>query len=60
MTKIIINLSMESRLLQNKSMQNQRGPRGGYTSGIILHVYVACNLSEVIFLKQFSKVEALI
>jgi hypothetical protein len=51
---------MESRLLQNKSMQNQRGPRGGYTSGIILHVYVACNLSEVIFLKQFSKVEALI
>jgi hypothetical protein len=27
---------------------------------IILHVYVACNLSKVIFLKQFSRVEVLI
>jgi hypothetical protein len=29
-------------------------------SSIILHVYVACNLSNVMFLKQFSRVEALI
>jgi hypothetical protein len=29
-------------------------------SGIILHVYVACNLSKVMFLERFSRVEALI
>jgi hypothetical protein len=28
--------------------------------GVILYVYVACNLSEVVFLKQFSRVKALI
>jgi hypothetical protein len=41
-TKIIINLSMESHL------------------GIILHVYVACNLSTIVFLKRFLRVKALI
>jgi hypothetical protein len=60
MTKIIMNLSMESHLLQNKCMQNWYGPWGGYMSGIILHVYVACNLSKVVFQKRFSRVEALI
>jgi hypothetical protein len=29
-------------------------------SGIILHVYVAYNLSKVVFLKQFSRVKVLI
>jgi hypothetical protein len=29
-------------------------------SGIILHVYVACNLSKVVFMKWFSRVKALI
>jgi hypothetical protein len=29
-------------------------------SGIILHEYVACNLSKVVFLKRFSRVEVLI
>jgi hypothetical protein len=28
--------------------------------GIILHVYVACNLSNVVFLKRFSRVKVLI
>jgi hypothetical protein len=55
-----MNLSMESRLLQNKSMKIDVALEEATRSGIILHVYMACNLSNVVFLKWFSRVEALI
>jgi hypothetical protein len=60
MTKIIRNLSMESRLLQNKSIKIVVEHEEITRSGIMLHVYVACNILNVVFLKRFSKVKPLI